>query len=109
MILLGHSFGGYLSSCYALKYPNNVKALILADPWGFTERNLDVQYPMWVKIILKLSQYVSPFGFIRATGPIGLNVFKRLRPDFRRKFDNILEDAEIIYDYIYHSNRQIPR
>ena len=29
MILLGHSFGGYLSAAYALKYPQNVKALIL--------------------------------------------------------------------------------
>jgi pimeloyl-ACP methyl ester carboxylesterase len=30
-ILLGHSFGGFLSTAYALKYPQNIHALILED------------------------------------------------------------------------------
>jgi abhydrolase domain-containing protein 4 len=33
IILLGHSFGGYLATLYSIKYPMFVKALILADPW----------------------------------------------------------------------------
>ena len=33
-ILLGHSFGAYLSTCYSLKYPKFVKALISNDCWG---------------------------------------------------------------------------
>ena len=34
MTLLGHSLGGYLSTCYALKYPERVTKLILVSPAG---------------------------------------------------------------------------
>ncbi|PVU87627.1 hypothetical protein BB561_006250 [Smittium simulii] len=34
MTLLGHSFGGYMSSLYALKYPERVDKLILESPVG---------------------------------------------------------------------------
>jgi cardiolipin-specific phospholipase len=37
MTLLGHSMGGYMATCYALKYPGRVKKLILVSPVGFPE------------------------------------------------------------------------
>ncbi|KAF1838967.1 alpha/beta-hydrolase [Decorospora gaudefroyi] len=35
--LLGHSLGGYLAVCYALKYPGHLNKLILASPVGIPE------------------------------------------------------------------------
>lgn len=34
MTLIGHSLGGYLSACYAMKYPTRVSKLILLSPAG---------------------------------------------------------------------------
>jgi abhydrolase domain-containing protein 5 len=34
-VLLGHSMGGFLATSYAIRYPNRVSHVILADPWGF--------------------------------------------------------------------------
>jgi abhydrolase domain-containing protein 4 len=112
MILLGHSFGGYLVTAYALKYPAHVKALILADPWGFQEKpsqsKPDTPMPLWISMVAKISQYISPLSVFRVTGPVGVSIFKHLRPDFKRKYMSILDDPEIIYSYIYHANRLNP-
>ncbi|EXJ83207.1 hypothetical protein A1O1_06826 [Capronia coronata CBS 617.96] len=37
MTLVGHSMGGYMAVCYALKYPGHLNKLILASPVGIPE------------------------------------------------------------------------
>jgi cardiolipin-specific phospholipase len=37
-ILCGHSFGGYLSGHYAVKYKKYVKKLLLLSPFGVPKR-----------------------------------------------------------------------
>ena len=37
MTLVGHSMGGYMAVCYALKYPGRLNKLILASPVGVPE------------------------------------------------------------------------
>ncbi|KAF9916703.1 hypothetical protein BX616_003060 [Lobosporangium transversale] len=37
MVLVGHSLGGYLSTAYALKYPQRVEKLVLVSPVGIPE------------------------------------------------------------------------
>lgn len=46
MTLFGHSLGGYLATCYALKYPQHVEKLILVSPAGIPE---DPDAPLQVK------------------------------------------------------------
>ena len=41
MYLVGHSFGGYLATCYAEKYPERIEKLVLLSPAGTTDLNHD--------------------------------------------------------------------
>ena len=112
IILLGHSFGGYISTAYALKYPKSVKALILVDPWGFPDPRESKRHkspPLWVNFVGKLSRYISPLSFFRVTGSVGVSLFKFLRPDFMKNYMNVLENPEIVYSYLYHANNFIPK
>ncbi|KAJ1934403.1 hypothetical protein FBU59_005709 [Linderina macrospora] len=42
MMLLGHSFGGYMSALYAMKYPEHVEKLVLVSPIGLPEPPADL-------------------------------------------------------------------
>ena len=77
-ILLGHSFGGFLSAAYAIRYPTYVKQLVLVDPWGFAEKPEDVwqserlqRVPPWLRSISAVVMKFAPLAGLRAAGPLG--------------------------------------
>ncbi|OUM51283.1 hypothetical protein BVG19_g376 [[Candida] boidinii] len=43
--LIGHSLGGYVSLCYAMKYPDNIKKLILVSPGGIERSPFAIANP----------------------------------------------------------------
>jgi len=115
--LLGHSFGGYLSGAYSLKYPSHVSHLILADPWGFPEMPKDYassrRFPWWVKFLYHvLFKHLNPLAGLRLAGPWGQEGIGRVRGDLFSNFQDMFETEEenkrIISAYIYHCNVHKP-
>ncbi|XP_046970080.1 1-acylglycerol-3-phosphate O-acyltransferase ABHD5 isoform X2 [Vanessa cardui] len=112
-ILLGHSLGGFIATAYALKYPERVRHLILADPWGFPEKPSNVyekyQVPFWFRAVATALQPLNPLWAVRAAGPAGKWLVSKTRPDISRKYLNYVPDAEtVIPEYIYQCNSQAP-
>ncbi|XP_034652007.1 (Lyso)-N-acylphosphatidylethanolamine lipase isoform X1 [Drosophila subobscura] len=113
MILLGHSMGGFIASSYALSYPERVKHLVLADPWGFPEKPTDPnntkQIPLWVRAIARVLTPLNPLWALRAAGPFGQWVVQKTRPDIMRKFQTTIEeDINLLPQYIHQCNAQSP-
>lgn len=113
MILLGHSMGGFIASSYALTYPDRVKHLILADPWGFPEKPSEAltskQIPFWVRAIAYALTPLNPLWALRAAGPFGQWVVQKTRPDIMRKFAPTIEDdIHLLPQYIHQCNAQNP-
>jgi len=110
-ILLGHSFGAYLSGIFTIKNPKKVSRLILADPWGVPEKPVDAPKPTGLRgqaISLAANVVTSPFSILRALGPIGPSLIDRFRPDLKMKFSEYITDPNIMSSYIYHCNAQSP-
>ncbi|XP_073953959.1 pummelig isoform X2 [Choristoneura fumiferana] len=112
-ILLGHSLGGYIAAAYALKYPDRVRHLILADPWGMVEKPANVyekyQIPLWVRAVATAVSPLNPLWAVRVAGPAGKWLISKTRPDLSRKYLNYVSDADtVIPDYIHQCNAQTP-
>lgn len=113
-ILLGHSFGGYLCMAYALKYPQHLAHVILADPWGMPSpetgmRERQIVFPLWAKVLVRVVfKTFNPLASIRAAGPWGPGLMRKARPDIQRKFEPLTGESEsfVIMDYVYHCNAQ---
>jgi cardiolipin-specific phospholipase len=85
MVLLGHSFGGYFSACYAMRYPEHVEKLILASPVGMGEKTcnspatnmaLRAELPLKQRLLYGFAEwawgaYWTPQALIRLLGPFG--------------------------------------
>lgn len=107
-VLLGHSFGGYLCTAYALRYPEHVAHVILADPWGLpadsqTRDRNSVHYtssrqlPFWVQLMGRLMLDVfTPLAGLRAVGPWGPKIISSLRPDLKKKFAKLAGEPETV-------------
>lgn len=83
LIHVGHSYGGYISAVYCLKYPERVQHLILTDPWGFLPRppNADDRPFMRSKSIVLLSKVYSKMNIftpLRMLGPLGECLHKHI-------------------------------
>lgn len=87
--LLGHSFGGFLSTAYALRHPQWVKQLILVDPWGFARRPENIwqtgrlqKIPSWLRSFSPVFMKLSPLAGLRVAGPLGkTSSFLKIRPN----------------------------
>ena len=75
-ILLGHSFGGFLATSYALRYPDKIKHLILVEPWGYAEKQAEMlkrtPVPMWVRVVARIMEPFNPLAALRVAGPLGM-------------------------------------
>lgn len=111
-VLLGHSMGGFLAASYALRFPERVSHLVLADPWGFPERRLAarqaLQLPSWVRVVSTLLSPFNPLAAVRIAGPWGPRLVEKIRPDIGRKYEHLVDDSQAIPRYIYHCNAQTP-
>ncbi|XP_046661790.1 1-acylglycerol-3-phosphate O-acyltransferase ABHD5-like isoform X2 [Homalodisca vitripennis] len=114
MILLGHSMGGFLAGTYALNYPERVKHLILADPWGMppkpgTDQPRKSKLPWWARALLVTMQPFNPLWAVRVAGPFGQKLVERTRPDLVAKFSVAVDgDAKAVSQYIFQCNAQRP-
>ncbi|KAG4074672.1 hypothetical protein HA402_004543 [Bradysia odoriphaga] len=112
MILLGHSMGGFLATSYTISYPDRVKHLILADPWGFQEKPKEIKAPLWIRAIGTMIAPLNPLWALRAAGPYGQWVVEKTRPDIIRKFTEVIEGDEenvnVVAQYIHQCNAQSP-
>jgi len=112
--LLGHSFGGYLTLAYTLRYPERVDKAILADPWGISERPTDLvqtyNIRWWVRGLFGILRHFNPLWALRVSGPAGPKILDRMRPDLMRKFSGIIEEENlnIITKYLYNCNAHNP-
>ena len=101
--LCGHSFGGYISANFAMKYPTKIDHLVLADPWGMQPAH-DRKLPFKFRVALKLFYAGNPLSVLRGAGPWGPTLLPKIRKDFADRWAPYIDDPNIFYDYTFHCN-----
>jgi len=101
MVLLGHSMGGYISTIYALAYPQHVEKLILLSPFGVIQRERRLgNLPLKWKAVKAVVSKSSPQVMLRLAGPLGPTLLYRFRGRYdsrRYEFDD-----NRVPEYVYH-------
>ena len=82
-VLLGHGFGGYIATLYAIRHPERVRHLILVEPWGYSELPMGIvekrrfslsdfdkepyitSVPRWIRMCNFILNLLDPLFFLR--------------------------------------------
>lgn len=112
VIIIGHSFGGYISVVFTLKYSQKIEHLILIDPWGFQSpivptRNINKSWLSTIKATLPPINGLSMMRLLNTT--IGSYVVSKFRPDIIKNYIDIYGvDDHSIAKYIFKINSLKP-
>eukprot|EP00850_Spirogloea_muscicola_P013211 SM000088S23752 [mRNA] locus=s88:469039:471916:+ [translate_table: standard] len=110
-VLLGHSFGGYISARYALKHPERVQRLILVGTAGFApESDKMMKFRGTFKgqmLSFLWNANTTPQSIIRFFGPLGPRfVLGYTSNRFGEKAQGLKltdDEAPLFTDYMYHT------
>ncbi|KAI9197373.1 Alpha/Beta hydrolase protein [Polychytrium aggregatum] len=109
MTLMGHSLGGYLSTCYAIKYPKRVNKLILVSPAGVGKQPPETVQPRR-SLLFTVARWlwegsVTPQQLIRTLGPFGTNLVSNYA---NRRFEYLVEQEKTDLTNYIHSISVLP-
>ena len=117
VVLVGHSFGGYLCSQFAMRHPEVVDHLVLVDAWG-VHRHIPLTPEEEAKKKAEQSYASLALNWamdgiywsklLRGMGPAAKSIFCKARPEFMDTWAPHLDDPRHFYDYTYHCNAQHP-
>lgn len=95
--LVGHSFGGFISVIYSLRYSECIEKLILVEPWGFSvpRTNLPRAYSVLESALI----WVDIFGILMSDW--GQKIFMNISPQFSH---TIFGENQLIYEYLKEIN-----
>ncbi|KAL7128150.1 hypothetical protein ABFS83_14G296900 [Erythranthe nasuta] len=114
-ILLGHSFGGYVASKYALKHPEHIRQLILVGPAGFSSEEQHMSERLtqfkatWKGAVVNhlWESNFTPQKIIRGLGPLGPNIVRKYTSARFGSYSTgevLTEDeSKLLTDYVYHT------
>jgi len=113
-ILVGHSFGGYVASCYTIKYTRRVEKLLLLSPVGFPRRPKGFNYLesiskrdwkfrfAWKVLMFFWVKNITPVQILRKVGPLSWFMIKFFVND---RFQELtLEELAHVKDYLEQIN-----
>lgn len=114
-LLLGHSFGAFVASAYALRHPRHVAHLILEDPWGFSESRVpDTAFQLLPWLVTAFTRGIQFFRLadictvLRAGGILGPAFLRVVLSHETNMFRKIVHDETAIVSYFYHCNVRRP-
>ena len=94
---VGHSLGGYVVSCYALRFPSRVERLVLVDPWGMQAATADdeARVPRVLRsLVSALPSPLSPIRWLDRAGGLGRTALRRAKHAELTRWQRACQDAQ---------------
>lgn len=95
-VWVGHSLGGYVMSCYALRFPSRVERLVLVDPWGIqaaTDQD-EAKVPRVLRsLVSALPSPLSPVRWLDRAG-LGRTALRRAKYKQYQRWQRACQDAQ---------------